>query len=228
MGLKWSKPKTVKNDTLVVVSADFPENKNVTKDLWDLWKLKKFELKKDGFGTNKSPITKQFQIVYYHNVNPDVSFEKTTDGKVYWQVEFKNKVKKWATKFEEIQNFKKSTVSNITSDNLDEPNQSHSKKNEFNISDDELENKSTKKSSKNGKSESKSKLKNDEIESGSESEDSDEEFEKLKNKSKSKSHSKSHKSTHHDNHSDDDYEYESNHERDLDELDKILNKTRIK
>jgi len=100
MGLEWSKPRIVKNGTTLVTNADMP-GENTQKNIWNLWKVQKEEIKKDGLGVSKDTKTGEWRLVYFHLINEN-SYEKTTSGKDFWVIELEKKVKKWQKKMNEI------------------------------------------------------------------------------------------------------------------------------
>jgi hypothetical protein len=102
--LQWSSPKTVKNGTLIVVSAKFPDSVQGKKDIWDLWKLKKEAVKKDGFSVGKDNMDGSWKISYFHTIN-DNSYEKTGSGKHLWNLDLDKKIMKWKNVLEQVHQF---------------------------------------------------------------------------------------------------------------------------
>ena len=96
MGLKWTKPFSVKRDTILLTKCVFPEE--VKDDIWNLWKIKKADIKSDGFSIGKDRKTNEWNIQYWHTKN-DNSYEPTDDGPM-WKHERDAKVKKWNKKLE--------------------------------------------------------------------------------------------------------------------------------
>jgi hypothetical protein len=94
MGLQWGKPYKVKEDTLLVLNAPLPAAKNESEEFWNLWKQYKDQIKKDGFSISKDKYTGAWKAAYFHTVNDD-TYEKTTDNKDMWRVDFEKKCAKW-------------------------------------------------------------------------------------------------------------------------------------
>ena len=91
MGLTFSAPKLVKNQTLILIISKFPENKNLCDKIWDMWKTKKDEIKLDGFSINKDIDTNDWKIMYHvtnngKKINPDF----------IWKPDFEEKYDKWS------------------------------------------------------------------------------------------------------------------------------------
>ena len=100
MGLQWSSPKQVKNGTLLVTSANFPDGEKASKEVWNLWNAHKTALKKEGFTVGKDTYNgNKWRISYFHEIN-DNTYEKTTTGKQMWNVDFEKKCRKWHTVLE--------------------------------------------------------------------------------------------------------------------------------
>src|ERR1700753_2563991 len=104
MGLKWSKARSVKDNTLLVLNAPMPENKVQKDNLFTLWKSAqlKEQIKADGFRLTKDNYrTNEWQVAYWHEVN-DQSHVKTTNGIPTWQADFNRKCTKWEQKINQI------------------------------------------------------------------------------------------------------------------------------
>jgi hypothetical protein len=99
MGLKWTKPRSVKENTLLVVSASFPTEKADSDELWNIWKNYKKKLKKDGFTVGK--YRDVWKISYFHVIDSN-TYEKSEDGENLWEIEFKNRCKKWKEIIEKL------------------------------------------------------------------------------------------------------------------------------
>lgn len=116
MGLKWSAPKSVKNDTLLVVNAALPENKAQKDELFNLWKFKKEGLKADGFQLGKNKFKDyRWEITYFHTIT-DTSREKTKAGVSVWKADFDRKCKKWQDVMDRV----REAVNSKSADDLDE------------------------------------------------------------------------------------------------------------
>lgn len=105
MGLEFSKPKVVKQSTLIITSAEFPTESNANKVLWDIWKLKKDEIKQDGFIIKRQE-NGTWVVNYWHKIDP-TTYEKV-DNKGKWEVEFQQKYDKWNKVIEDYCCFMKS------------------------------------------------------------------------------------------------------------------------
>lgn len=92
MGIRWSEPKVVKNNTLIVVGGKFPTNKISADNIWTLYNAKKDQIKQDGFSIAKNE--NEWTIAYFHNIT-EKSYNKTRNGKDLWLEDFDNKLKKW-------------------------------------------------------------------------------------------------------------------------------------
>lgn len=171
MGLTWGKHSTVKNGTLIVISAKFPEGKKAQEDIWNLWKLKKEPLKADGFSVGKDKKDNQWKISYFHTINED-TYEKTISDQHMWRFDLDRKIKKWESILENVRTF---INEKTESDVLDSKTTSKKPKNE---NDGENENENEKKPKKVN---SKSKV---ELEYENNDDDDLAELERILNKNK--------------------------------------------
>lgn len=108
MGLQWSKMRIVKNNTLLLLTANIPESTEIgyTKDdYWNLYRDNKDELKTFGFGVSKDAKTKLWNITYFQDVSGE-TFTKTEVGMPLWEYQFNQKISKWEKKLQAMQEAK--------------------------------------------------------------------------------------------------------------------------
>lgn len=106
MGLKWSAPKMVKKNTLLVLDTPFPTD-NSKDQFWNMWKVQKTQIRADGFGMAKDKGS--WKINYFHTITDD-SLQRATNGKFIWQIEFEQKIKKWADNLNKVTEMMKQKV----------------------------------------------------------------------------------------------------------------------
>lgn len=94
MGINWSNEKIVKNKTLVLLVGTMPNNKVSQEEIWNLWRMYKDEIKKDGFTIAKDSNDNKWKINYYHAISKD-SFNKNITGQQFWRGDFEIKIQKW-------------------------------------------------------------------------------------------------------------------------------------
>lgn len=103
MGLTFSSPKILKNNTLLLITAKFPEENKINEILWDIWKLKKNEIKQDGFNVKYDIKLKKWDINYWHHITDDTY--KKINKKYLWEIEFEERYNKWNEIVEEYCKF---------------------------------------------------------------------------------------------------------------------------
>jgi len=97
MGLSFNKPNPIKDGSKIVVSAIMPPyGSPLAKELWDLYKASKDDIKKDGFSIKKENWKGNdiWKVNYWHTVNAN-TYEKNEEGEFLWKTTFDSKVKKW-------------------------------------------------------------------------------------------------------------------------------------
>lgn len=105
MGLKFSSAKDCKEGSVIFVYSEFPEGEHSRKLIWDLWKIKKEEIKAEGFSVGMDKRTKRWIIKYFHTKN-NQTYEKTKDGVYFWKFEMDQKLKKLEVLYNKLQEFK--------------------------------------------------------------------------------------------------------------------------
>jgi len=98
MGLSWTKPQKVKDNTLILTKARIPEKgQGASEEIWTIWRTKKEEVKKDGFGLSKDKYYGgAWYVTYFHEIDSE-SLKKPEGGggKMSWRIEFDEKVDKY-------------------------------------------------------------------------------------------------------------------------------------
>jgi hypothetical protein len=95
MGILWTQPikvKTKKGDYTLIISAEFPTGKFESQRIWNLWKLYKPQLKKDGFSISK--YKGKFKISWFYKITPDTY--KKVKGVFTYAKKFDEVHRKWA------------------------------------------------------------------------------------------------------------------------------------
>lgn len=131
MGLNWSRSTITKDGSKLFMSAEFPESREQTQKLWQLWKTSKDAIKADGFSTSKDKYTNQFKIMYWHDLE-DTDHIKDASGIPRWRVHMIAKLGRWAEELDQVvvedtgRRGKKTTVTleggNIPDDVVTNPN----------------------------------------------------------------------------------------------------------
>lgn len=111
MGLTWSNPKKVNNNTKIMCLAPFPEDKKTNEHLWTLWKRLKDHIKMDGFQTKK--VKDKWFIMYNCDITedsdrvvkvPDPANRANIVKMRYWQAQRSDREAKWTGMFLRIVN----------------------------------------------------------------------------------------------------------------------------
>lgn len=104
MGLEWSAPKKVKQNTLILVKAKIPEKgQPMNNEIWTLYRSRKAALKTDGFGVGKDTYAGGlWDVTYFHEIGPN-TYEKNNQGKYLWEVDFNKKVAKYTAVIQNLQ-----------------------------------------------------------------------------------------------------------------------------
>lgn len=119
MGLRWTKPQKVKNDTLILTKAKITGSPSELA-IWSLWKSKKDEIKKDGFSLSKDKYYGgAWYITYFHEIDAEVSLKKPSDGggKMNWRIEYDNKIAKYKKTIETLVSVLGNENSDLPKDN---------------------------------------------------------------------------------------------------------------
>ena len=101
MGLNWSKSTVSKDGSKLFMSAEFPESREQTQKLWQLWKNQKDAIKADGFSTTKDKYTNQFKIMYWHDLE-DTDHIKDATGMPRWRINMIAKLGRWASELDQV------------------------------------------------------------------------------------------------------------------------------
>jgi len=91
MGVTWSQPKPIKDSTTIMFKTTFPKIPKLKAQLWNLWKIYKNSLKKDGFAVRC--YNKIWYIYYFVEINEE-SYEKINQEPIY-MINFKQKFVEW-------------------------------------------------------------------------------------------------------------------------------------
>lgn len=96
MGLSWSYPRNVRDGKSIMMTAGFPDNKFLSKKLWDLWRSCKTDLKQDGFRVSK--FAEVWKISYFCDITDDNIALR--DGKAVYMHDFEDKYNRWVYVYE--------------------------------------------------------------------------------------------------------------------------------
>lgn len=118
MGLKWSKPKKSKNGQWIITDSTIPDRgEPYAKELWDLWKKRKDDIKSDGFSLKKDNYYPGWKVTYFHKIGAD-SMQKPGGGnKMNWRIDYDEKVAKWKAIIEKMKKANGDNNSDLPKDN---------------------------------------------------------------------------------------------------------------
>lgn len=110
MGLNFGKEIVSRSGDRIILEAPVPETKTASEKYWQLWRLHKDDIKKDGFGLKKN---KGWSLMYYHEIT-ETTYE-IIDGKRRWRVEFEKKIADWTAELNKLDEFLEDRISVIKS-----------------------------------------------------------------------------------------------------------------